>query len=302
MRKVFLSASATIGLVMAQEPAAATHDVVTFSAPIAASRNLAFVSAEWVGPGGTIKGKPYSAETTTESVQTLADGNRIVHKNTSSFYRDSEGRTRREMNIEVPGHPEESHKMIMIDDPVAGVHYNLNSKEKTAMKIPMPQAPQGADVATFRSYAGTRVAGAPAIAAAPTIAMGATSGFARSGVMMARKPVQAGEAPQTEQLGKQVMEGVEATGTLTTFTIPAGQMGNDRPIVSKSETWLSEELGTPILMKSSDPRFGETTSRTTNIRRTEPARDLFEVPSDYRIEEPQAFKERMMTTKPPEEL
>ena len=41
-------------------------------------------------------GAPYSADSVTESVQVLSDGNRIARKTTTRIYRDSEGRTRRE--------------------------------------------------------------------------------------------------------------------------------------------------------------------------------------------------------------
>ena len=46
--------------------------------------------------GQVVKGIPYSAEIVTESIQTLADGNRIVQRKTSRIYRDGQGRTRRE--------------------------------------------------------------------------------------------------------------------------------------------------------------------------------------------------------------
>ena len=46
-----------------------------------------------------VKGAPYSAEATTETVQTLSDGNRIQQKQSSMVYRDSEGRTRREHTV-----------------------------------------------------------------------------------------------------------------------------------------------------------------------------------------------------------
>src|SRR5215217_5693328 len=42
-------------------------------------------------------GRPYSAEAITESLQVLADGNRISRHSVTRIYRDSEGRTRREM-------------------------------------------------------------------------------------------------------------------------------------------------------------------------------------------------------------
>ena len=46
--------------------------------------------------GKITKGAPYSADTVTESVQVLADGNRIVRRTTTRVSRDSEGRTRTE--------------------------------------------------------------------------------------------------------------------------------------------------------------------------------------------------------------
>jgi hypothetical protein len=60
--------------------------------------DFVFISSENFG-GKIIKGAPYSAEAVTESVQTLADGNRIVNKMTSQVFRDSEGRTRREQTL-----------------------------------------------------------------------------------------------------------------------------------------------------------------------------------------------------------
>jgi hypothetical protein len=89
---------------------------------------------------------------------------------------------------------------------------------------------------------------------------------------------------KTESLGKQNIEGVEAEGTRTTRTIPAGEIGNEQPIVIVSERWYSSALQTVVLSKHNDPRYGENTHRLTNINRSEPAHSLFEVPSDYKIE------------------
>src|SRR5690606_5706323 len=49
-----------------------------------------------------VTGKPYSAEAVTETVQVLADGNRIVNTHRARVYRDSEGRTRREQTLAGP--------------------------------------------------------------------------------------------------------------------------------------------------------------------------------------------------------
>src|SRR5215467_2214872 len=60
--------------------------------------NFVFIASESFG-GKVVKGAPYSAEAVTETIQTLADGNRIINRMTSSIYRDSEGRTRREQSL-----------------------------------------------------------------------------------------------------------------------------------------------------------------------------------------------------------
>lgn len=89
----------------------------------------------------------------------------------------------------------------------------------------------------------------------------------------------------TEQLGKQMIEGVECEGTRAVTTIPTGAIGNERPIETVRESWFSPELKMIILTKQSDPRFGESNYRVTNISRAEPDGSLFEVPSDYTVKE-----------------
>lgn len=94
-----------------------------------------------------------------------------------------------------------------------------------------------------------------------------------------------GDNAVTEPLGKRMIEGVEAEGTRTRLTIPAGQIGNERPLEVVSERWYSNELKTVVLSTRKDPRAGETVYKASGLRRGEPARQLFEVPSDYKIVE-----------------
>ena len=88
-----------------------------------------------------------------------------------------------------------------------------------------------------------------------------------------------------EDLGTQTIEGVSANGTRTTFTIPVGQIGNERPIEIVDERWFSKDLQMVVMTRHSDPRSGETVYRLTNINRTEPDHSLFEVPGDYQMKE-----------------
>src|SRR5215213_8433937 len=98
--------------------------------------DFVFIASENFG-GKIVKGAPYSAESVTETIQTLSDGNRIVNKMTSTVYRDSEGRTRREQTLKgfgPLGAGEEPLQMIFINDPVAGVTYSLDARSRTAHK------------------------------------------------------------------------------------------------------------------------------------------------------------------------
>src|SRR5215212_395465 len=98
--------------------------------------NMVFFATESFG-GKTVKNAPYSAEAVTETIQTLGDGNRLVNRITSTLYRDSEGRTRREQSLKglgIFGSGEEPFKTVFINDPVAGVTYALDSRSHTAHK------------------------------------------------------------------------------------------------------------------------------------------------------------------------
>jgi TonB family protein len=94
----------------------------------------------------------------------------------------------------------------------------------------------------------------------------------------------------TERLAKQMIEGVECEGARAVATMPAGAIGNERPIETVNETWYSPELQMMILSKRSDPRFGESIYRVTNIVRSEPESALFQIPSEYTIIDSRANK------------
>src|SRR4029077_9803075 len=90
----------------------------------------------------------------------------------------------------------------------------------------------------------------------------------------------------SEDLGTQSIEGVLVEGVRSSTVYPEGLMGNDKPIQTVSERWVSKELGLTLLEKDSDPRFGETVTRVTSLDRAEPDPALFQVPPDYILQEP----------------
>jgi len=68
-----------------------------------------------------------------------------------------------------------------------------------------------------------------------------------------------------------------------TRTIPSGAEGNSQPIVIVHESWYSEDLKMPVMVKTSDPRFGTTQTQLTNITRAEPDASLFQAPAGYTV-------------------
>jgi len=230
------------------------------------------------GPAAPIKGAPYSATITNESIQTLADGNRIVQNNTGTVARDSQGRTRQDAPLPPIGNLSAANAphLVFIQDPVAGTAYTLNLTDKTAWKHPAPPAgaPGPEVVSTGTFFIQTADGGGvpplpppplPPMAIAKRLAEGDQSGAT------------------TESLGSQTIEGVVATGVRSTRTIPAGQMGNERAITIVTEVWTSPDLKTIVSSKRNDPRMGEQTFQLTNIVRAEPDPSLFTVPADFKI-------------------
>lgn len=211
-----------------------------------------------------IKGAPYTATATTESTQVLADGNRIMHKQSGSIARDSEGRTRREEDMERMGPLQvNGYKMIFIHDPVAHAVYMLNPERQTARLM---------------KFDGTT-------------GMNMTQMHEKMQKRMAAK--EQGEI-KTESLGTQEINGLAADGKRVTRTIPAGAIGNEQPIQITLETWTSPDLQTVVLQKRNDPRFGETVFQLTNIKQGEPDASLFQVPNGYKkLERPMRMMMKM---------
>jgi hypothetical protein len=229
-----------------------------------------------------VQGAPYSANITNESVQTLADGNRIVQTSTGTTARDSMGRTRQDAPLPAIANmaPAGAPHLVFIQDPVAQTSYTLNLTDKAATKGPgFAMAMPATRLATSDVGMSTETIRAVAVPGLQG-ALGTPQPMAIQSFAVA----DSGQA-QTEDLGSKTMEGVMVTGTRTTHTIAAGQIGNDKPISIVTEVWTSPELKTVVYSKRSDPRMGDQTFQLTNIVRAEPDPSLFIVPSDFKISE-----------------
>jgi hypothetical protein len=212
---------------------------------------------ELLGIGGmhgkVITGAPFSAAATAETKQTLSDGTTISRTVQTNLFRDAQGRVRREVTMAAVGPLAASGTptFIMIQDPVAGAGYMLDPSRKVAHK--MPQHAHGGpgadspDAAHERTHRGDNA------------------------------------NVTKESLGTQTINGVSAQGTRYTRTIPAGQVGNDKPLTIVKEEWYSPDLQIVVQSKRSDPFTGTATYTVTNIQRTAPNATLFSVPSGYTV-------------------
>ena len=192
-----------------------------------------------------VKNKPYSADSISETVQTLVDGNKITRISKNKVHRDSEGRTRREdlPSGLVSANYLSLRETITITDPIAGFNYYLNPSAKTARRQPI----------TIKGTLGEKTNN--------------TSGFTTTDANAAVEKI----------------EGIECTIKSLKTTIAPGAIGNEREIITTSETCYSDDLHIILLSKRNDPQIGINTTKLANITRTEPDKSLFTIPSDYKI-------------------
>lgn len=236
-----------------------------------------------------VKGKPYSADKTTETEQTLADGNRIVHRSVSKFFRDSEGRTRREEtfgNVD-PDHPSPHEVKIFVDDPESGVAYVMDPASKSVDKVQRLRkivddgnAEDDGGRMMFKSARDAEGA-EPGPQSRMLIKLRDEHSVDPNIVVSAMRDDK--RETVKEELGTKTIEGVECTGTRRTTTIPAGAIGNEKPISIVRETWYAPSIAAVVESTTDDPRYGKTTYQLTNVQLSEPARSLFEPPADFKI-------------------
>lgn len=203
----------------------------------------------WMRPGKVVTGAPYQATATRNFTQTLAGGNTIQRNTSATVARDSSGRTYEQETI--TGGPLASNNgpttITFITDPVAGYSYVLNATTKVATRRQLHTPPAGTTPSERQRPSNPNVV-------------------------------------ETD-LGSNTVNGVTAQGKRITHTIPAGQIGNAQPIVSTDEIWYSPDLQVVVSSTRNDPRMGTSVYALTNIQRTDPPATLFQVPSDYTIQD-----------------
>jgi hypothetical protein len=110
------------------------------------------------------------------------------------------------------------------------------------------------------------------------------TGFAGAPAMRIDQPFLAAPNPvRTENLGEEIILGFRVHGTRVITTLPAGEIGNDRPIDIVSEQWFSPDLELVMRSMHRDPWGGEFTTTVTKVSRGEQPAALFAVPAQYKI-------------------
>lgn len=291
----------------------------SFEAPLllgGGDDSIAFAAQE-LGDERIVKGAPYCADAELEAVQPLADGNRIVRRHTTRLCRDGEGRTRQE--VDRAGRktvylrdPVARESWVL--DPerktarrLGGAGPLLEREHASAMREYADRMREWAR--SFREGL-RREPGAPPVAPAappapPAPPMPAIVGEEATGrgVQMQVLRLDSPQAPLpplppgvafharigaprgpgvVTALGSKEIDGVRVNGERTTWTIEAGKLGNEKPIVITRDVWTSPELMLTVQTRDADPRVGETTYRLARVKRGEPDAALMRVPAEYK--------------------
>jgi TonB family protein len=267
--------------VFAQEQNREKKVVATFGGPGIGHVGRPRVGSVVAAGIGVIKNAPFSGEMRCECIRTLADGNHIVHQTNTIVHRDGEGRIRRETSFKIRDANSgdfKEYKAIQVSDPFGGRGFTLDPQNRTARKFntqPLMEI-TSPGLITFWSVEVTGVSNRSGFTPDNTCGPGPVVPF---GMFAANAKT------KKESLGSRMIEGVAADGTRVTHTMPAGSMGNESPVEVTYERWSSKELYLDVLIKSVDFRSEESTQQMTKISRGEPDPALFEIPSNYTVQE-----------------
>ena len=207
------------------------------------------------------KKTPYTAEYHATSVRLLADGTTITHEETEIQALDSQGRRMNSTTSTMPTGNQTPITHVFVFDPVAHTNAHWSSPGKQAT-VSTTSATGGRGCTASTSPMESRPFGVT------STARGAHT------------------KPAVENLGTASIQGLEAHGTRTTTTIPAGTIGNEAPLVSVTERWTALTVGLNGLIVREiidDPQMGKWTKELTSIDQSDPDPSVFQPPSNYEI-------------------
>lgn len=198
---------------------------------------------------------PFTLTLETEWVRMLGDGRTITSVNKRRIARDAAGRVYQERWFLVPknGNVESQMTTVQIADPSAHTLYNcffVGAKK---------------NISELKTY----------IPMTPAVN---TTGKTVSGDL----PENQGSFVH-EDLGKQLVSGVETIGVRDARTYNPGVFGNDRKVTVEREVWYSPQLDLNLLSTRTEPRTGKQTFTATNVAWGDPDPALFELPTGFKV-------------------
>lgn len=201
---------------------------------------------------GIVQGEPCVVVEKTNIWQQLADGTTISKQIEIRKWRDSQGRFRRE-SAELQSGQKPDFEIASIIDPTNNTLTMLHFDRKEAIVYHLP------DQGPFHLHPYQDPFDKPL--------------FAREGVRV-----------KVEKLDGKQIAGTYAEGRRVTRVRPPGVIGNDKPVTSEAERWVSPDLKIMLLQWTKDPRENDT-RQVTSLDRSEPDPQLFQVPPDFSVRE-----------------
>ena len=241
--RLFVAAFAILGISSAQNVISATQD----RQPDGSTKTTIVFGGPPFGLAQPLRNRPYSGEQITSRTRILADGTRLEEKGARVLmFRDAAGRRRLESTFA------DDIRIVEIRDYVTGEEITLDPQNRIAHRTRFSQ-----NNATREALPVDHFEPASTSAAKPQVVR--------------------------RNLGSKTIDGLICDGTMETTTIPAGARGNDKPLVSTTETWTAREIAWRIYTRHNDPKDGETVTRMIDIHASEPSPRLFEIPAGYTI-------------------
>jgi hypothetical protein len=201
---------------------------------------------------GIVQGLPCVVVEKVDTWQQLADGTTLSKHVEIRKWRDSEGRFRRESTELHPGQKPDF-EVASIVDPVNNTLTMLHFDRNEAIVYHLP------DQGPFHLH--------------PYQDPFDKQLLARAGVQV-----------KIEKLDGKEIAGVYAEGRRVTRIRPPGTIGNDKPMISEAQRWVSPDLKIMLLQWTKDPRQSDT-RQVTSLDRIEPNPQLFQIPADFSVRE-----------------
>lgn len=200
------------------------------------------------GPDYTAANAPFTATQVTRMEMRLQNGSVMQHEVRETVMRDAQGR------VFLQAAPVSSNALmpprqqLALADPVSGVIYQWLAGGTNGLSYKMP-ALRHLDIRVLSS------------------------------AEMSMEKASKGATTTKEELGKQEIAGLEATGTRTTIVLPANVIGNTEPLRVVHEVWVSDDLHIPLRELDINPLLGTRTMNTEKIELNAGPSGMFHVPA-----------------------